>query len=322
MKIISDPKLDFDDVLLVPKRSGLRSRSEVELEREFKYIPFKGIPIIVANMDHTGTMAMAEALRPYKVSVALHKFYSPEDILKFWSGPTSEFAFYTLGISKDEITRFKELYDKIYPRYICVDVANGYGSGLVDTVAMLREYVDLTTVIMAGNVVTPDMTYDLLREGANIVKIGIGPGSACTTRLVTGVGYPQLSAILECVDAAHGVNGQICADGGMKTSGDMAKAFAAGADFVMSGYMFAGHDECDGNFRGMSSREVMDEYYGGQNNYRASEGTTVPIMDRGPVSNTVKEILGGLRSACSYVGARTLKDLPKCATFVLTRGNK
>ena len=322
MKIISDPKLDFDEVLLVPKRSGLRSRSEVELEREFKYIPFKGIPIIVANMDHTGTMAMAEALRPYKVSVALHKFYSSEEVLKFWSGPDSQFAFYTLGTSKDEMVRFKELYDKIYPRYICVDVANGYGAGLIETVSRLREYVDPFSVIMAGNVVTPDMTYDLLRVGANIVKIGIGPGSACTTRFVTGVGYPQLSAILECADAARGVNGHICADGGIRSIGDFAKAFAAGADFVMSGLMFAGHTECNGHFRGMSSKEVMDEYYGGQNNYRASEGITIPLMDRGPVFNTVEEILGGLRSACTYVGARTLKDLPKCATFVQTRGRK
>ena len=318
MKIIQDVKLDFDEVLLVPKRSGLRSRSEVELEREFKYIPFTGIPIIVANMDHTGTMAMAEALRPYKISVALHKFHSSEDLLKFWITPDSQFAWYTLGTSKDEITRFKELYHKIYPRYICVDVANGYGSGLVDTVEMLRDYVDLFTIIMAGNVVTPDMVYDLIKVGANIVKIGIGPGSACTTRKVTGVGYPQLSAIMECADAAHGVNGHICADGGIQTIGDFSKAFAAGADFVMSGYMFAGHDECEGDFRGMSSKEVQEEYYGEKANYRASEGIVLPSIDKGPVSGTIEEILGGLRSACTYIGARTLKDLPKCATFVRT----
>lgn len=187
-------------------------------------------------------------------------------------------------------------------------------------------------VIIAGNVVTGDMTTELILKGADIVKCGIGPGSVCTTRIQTGVGYPQLSAIIECADAAHGLNGHIVADGGCTTTGDIAKAFGAGADFVMIGGMFAGHNEGGGEkiyekdhsepvgirFYGMSSDTANTKHFGGLKNYRASEGREIIVPYRNEIASTVQEILGGLRSCCTYVGSRTLKSLPKCTTFVRT----
>ena len=209
---------------------------------------------------------------------------------------------------------------------MCIDVANGYTESFVSFVAKMRErYPHL--VIMAGNVVTGEMTEELILSGADIVKVGIGPGSVCTTRKMTGVGYPQLSAIIECADAAHGLEGHICADGGCTTPGDIAKAFGGGADFVMLGGMLAGHDECGGEtveregqkfqrFYGMSSKAAMEKYAGGVAQYRAAEGKEVLVPYRGPVAATVQEILGGVRSACTYVGARRLRELSKRTTFV------
>ena len=312
MRILETPRLDFDDVLLVPKRTTLESREEVNLVREFKFKyskdQYRGIPIIVANMDHTGTIEMAKAVYPFTLSVALHKFYSKEELC---GDAASLLPFQSVGIEDTDIC---------YSR-ICMDVANGYTKKFADAVSRMRDTFP-TITIMAGNVVTPDMVYELIQRGADIVKIGIGPGAACSTRRVAGVGYPQLSAIIECADAAHGVGAHVCSDGGVRYSGDVAKAFAAGADYVMCGSLFAGHDECSGEFRGMSSKEAMLEHYGEQATYRASEGFTVPVEHRGPVVNTVKELLGGLRSACTYVGAANLKDLSKCATFVQVNRQK
>ncbi len=141
-------------------------------------------------------------------------------------------------------------------RYVCIDVANGYTESFVGFVAKFREAYPRITV-MAGNVVTGEMTEELILSGADIVKVGIGPGSVCTTRSMTGVGYPQLSAVIECADAAHGLGGRICADGGCTTPGDVAKAFGGGADFVMLGGMLAGHDECAGDVVEQDGRQVQ-----------------------------------------------------------------
>jgi GMP reductase len=204
---------------------------------------------------------------------------------------------------------------------VCIDVANGYTQSFVDFIKEFRQwYPDV--VLMAGNVVTPEMTEELILAGVDIVKVGIGPGSVCTTRKKTGVGYPQLSAVIECADAAHGLQGHIIADGGCSVPGDVVKAFAAGADFVMLGGMLAGHKEGgaspfgENKFYGMSSDTAMDLHNGGVANYRASEGKTVEIPYRGEVKHTMQDILGGLRSACTYVGASELKELSKRATFV------
>jgi GMP reductase len=332
MRIEYDIKLDFSDVLIRPKRSVLKSRADVSLEREFRFKHTKtvwhGIPIIAANMDHTGTLNMATALSEHHLLTALDKFLPLDD----WKAFVHEHpkvvasAFVSLGTSDTDLKRLDDVMAMIKVPFICLDVANGYTENFVATLEHIREKYP-QSVIMAGNVVTGEMVEELILSGADIVKIGIGPGSVCTTREKTGVGYPQLSAIIECADAAHGLGGQVCADGGCATPGDVAKAFAAGADFVMLGGMFAGHDECLGEviedhgkrykrFYGMSSAEAMERHHGNIADYRASEGRSVNVPYRGPVRNTVLDILGGLRSTCTYVGAHRLKELSKRTTFI------
>jgi len=341
MKIEDGIKLDFSDVLFRPKRSTLSSRKEVNLHRTYKFkhssTEWTGVPIMAANMDGVGTIDMASALSKYDLFTCLTK-----DITNFPSDlNTARFAVST-GIGKNDLDRLDAVFkEHPYIQFICIDVANGYTEYFGDVVAAVREkYPD--KIIIAGNVVTADMTQELILRGADIVKVGIGPGSVCTTRIKTGVGYPQLSAIIECADAAHGLGGHIIADGGCTCPGDVAKAFGAGADFVMLGGMLAGHDEGGGEvthrmytlpytykdgkgvvewksfveFYGMSSDTAMNKHHGGVADYRSSEGRTVEISYKGPVENTVKDILGGLRSTCTYVGASELKHLSKCTTFV------
>ncbi|HEU5280926.1 MAG TPA: GMP reductase [Gammaproteobacteria bacterium] len=332
MRIENDIKLDFKDVLIRPKRSVLKSRSEVSLEREFKFRHsdkvWHGIPIIAANMDHTGTLSMAKALAEHGLMTALDKFLPVANLKKFAEENKALLAstFFSLGTSDADFDRLRELSAFVEIPYICLDVANGYTERFVSFLEHLRETYP-KAVIMAGNVVTGEMVEELILSGADIVKIGIGPGSVCTTREKTGVGYPQLSAIIECADAAHGLGGVVCADGGCTTPGDVAKAFAAGADFVMLGGMLAGHDECLGDvveedghkfkrFYGMSSTEAMEVHHGAVADYRSSEGRSVNVPYRGPVKNTVLDILGGIRSTCTYVGAHRLKELSKRTTFI------
>ena len=327
-------KLDFSDVLIRPKRSTLTSRSGVNIEKTYRYlnsgVTETIVPIIAANMDTVGTFAMSEQLEQERMQTCLHKHYSLDDRIDFFGKGTRLNTFYTIGIKEEEVEKLTSILDpgwsEVYK--ICIDVANGYQKVFVDHVKRIRDNFP-HSIIMAGNVCTPEMVSELLISGgADIVKIGIGPGSVCTTRKITGCGYPQLSAIIECADAAHGLSGHICADGGCVEAGDVVKAFAAGADFVMLGGMLAGTDECDGDwtycggskkslsFYGMSSETAMNKHSGGMATYKASEGTMKSVDYKGPVKDTIQEIAGGIRSACAYVGARTLKDLPKCATFV------
>jgi GMP reductase len=337
MHIDSDLKLDFSDVLIRPKRSALPSRAEVDIHREFVFRnsqrKYRGIPIIAANMDTIGTFEMALALAGFDLSVALHKHYGEDELVRFFGAlEAKSAAFYSMGITAADAEKFERVMKRAGEaiEYVCIDVANGYTEGFVKFVEKFRQAHPRITV-MAGNVVTGEMTEELILSGADIVKVGIGPGSVCTTRTMTGVGYPQLSAVIECADAAHGLGGQICADGGCVAPGDIAKAFGGGADFVMLGGMLAGHDECAGEiiekdghryrrFYGMSSRIAMEKYAGGVADYRASEGKAVLVDYRGPVTETVREILGGVRSACTYVGARKLKELTKRTTFVRVSG--
>ena len=323
MRIIEDVKLDFKDVLITPKRSALASRSEVNLERNFKFRSgniWSGIPIIAANMDGVGTFEMDAELSKHKMMVALTKHYGEFDLINHFSGRLFS-SVYSLGISKSDLEKFDVVYDSVAPIRVCIDVANGYTQAFVNFIKNFRDKYP-NVVLMAGNVVTPEMTEELILAGVDVVKVGIGPGSVCTTRKMTGIGYPQLSAIIECADAAHGLKGHIIADGGCSVPGDIVKAFAAGADFVMLGSMLAGHKEGgaiafgDNKFYGMSSDTAMDLHNGGVANYRASEGKTVEIPYRGDVARTLQDILGGLRSACTYVGASELKELSKRTTFV------
>lgn len=338
MRIESDPKLDFKDVLIRPKRSTLGSRKEVDIRRQFTFKwstqVFHGVPIIAANMDGVGTMAMARAFHAQGdgLSAALTKHYSVDDLAAFFSSPESDNAWYSVGITEQDHEKLDAVLAKIDSERInklCIDVANGYSERFSDFVKKTRDKFPHKT-IMAGNVVTGEMTEELILCGADIVKVGIGPGSVCTTRKMTGVGYPQLSATIECADAAHGLGGLVCADGGCTVPGDIAKAFGGGADFVMLGGMLAGHDQCESKiieeedgqkfavFYGMSSDTAMERHSGGVAVYRASEGKTVRIAYRGDVADrTLQDILGGLRSACTYVGARQLKELSKRTTFIM-----
>lgn len=325
MRIQDDIKFDFDDVLIKPKRSTLISRKKANLERKFKFKHSKhqwtGIPIIASNMDHTGTIAMCHVLMEYPMLTALCKFVKSTE----WGWNKNIIRTIGLDQNLDDLS-----YDSPEAPWICLDVANGYTERFNDFVALMRKHeATKDKIIIAGNVCTPEATEQILLAGADIVKIGIGPGSVCTTRKMTGVGYPQLSAIMECGDAAHGLGGHIIADGGCTVVGDIAKSFGGGADFVMLGGMLAGHKECAWDdeeedpevtgtmtFYGMSSEEAQIKYYGKKESYKASEGKKVQVPYKGNVADTVQEILGGLRSSCTYAGAKSIKDLPKCTTFV------
>lgn len=334
MRIEQDLKLGFKDVMIRPKRSTLKSRSQVHLEREFTFlnskVSWKGIPIMAANMDTVGTFEMALVLHKKQLFTAIHKHYSIEQWTNFFNMAPKGIENYiaiSTGTGKKDTERLQSVFaQNPLIKFICIDVANGYSEHFVHFVKQTREaYPD--KVIIAGNVVTGEMVEELLLAGADIIKVGIGPGSVCTTRVKTGVGYPQLSAIIECADAAHGLGGQIISDGGCATPGDVAKAFGAAADFVMLGGMLAGHDESGGQlferdgkqykqFYGMSSSTAMEKHVGGVAEYRASEGKTVEVPYRGPVNSTLQDILGGLRSTCTYVGAQRLKELTKRTTFI------
>ena len=318
MLISEDIKLDYSDVLIRPKRSTLTSRYDVDMTRTHKFVHSKkewnGVPIMASNMDTVGTPAMHSILLKHKMITCPAKHYLKTNITTFNSG--NDNLCWLGGI--DDV----ELLSKVETDFIGIDVANGYTISVIECVKKLREKRPDVTIVV-GNVVTADMTQELILAGADIIKVGVGPGSVCTTRTKTGIGYPQLSAVIECADAAHGLNAHIIADGGCTTSGDIVKAFAAGADFVMIGGMFAVHDECDGEivngmmkFYGMASESAMERHNVPHREYRGVEGKTVQVPYRGAVNDTIIDILSGIRSACTYVGAKRLKTLSKCATFV------
>ncbi|MEJ6078150.1 GMP reductase [Vibrio sp. 1-Bac 57] len=334
MRIEQDLKLGFKDVLFRPKRSTLKSRSQVDLTRSYTFKhsgrEWSGVPIIAANMDSVATFEMAETLASHNVMTAIHKHYSVEEWATFINKTDANVLknmMVSSGTSEADFQKTKQimaLTDDLI--FICVDIANGYSEHLVDYVERVRaEFPD--KVISAGNVVTGDMVEELILAGADIVKVGIGPGSVCTTRVKTGVGYPQLSAIIECADSAHGLGGMIIGDGGCSCPGDVSKAFGGGADFVMLGGMLAGHQESGGEiieqngkqfmkFYGMSSQSAMKKHSGGVAKYRAAEGKTVLLPYKGSVNATIEDIMGGVRSTCTYVGASKLKELTKRTTFI------
>jgi len=384
MRIENEVLLDYSDVLIRPKRSTLGSRKDVDLNRQFAFRNYKpyvdtnvlpdgyplvykqehynGIPIMASNMDGVGTFEQADVLANIGMFTCLVKTYSADEIADYFSTNSirTEHVAVSIGITAADEMKFHNVYDKVGSnvKYVCIDVANGYSERFVDYVKTFREnYPEI--VIIAGNVVTADQTQELILNGADIVKVGIGPGSVCTTRIQTGVGYPQLSAVIECADAAHGLGGHIIADGGCTCPGDVAKAFAGGADFVMLGGMIAGHDEGGGEvitkqyvtnelarpeelglknrvdlgrtwdsgnhiieekqfvqFYGMSSDAANTKHFGGLKDYRSSEGREVLVPYRGEVARTIQDLLGGIRSTCTYAGAMKLKQLSKCTTFV------
>lgn len=341
MQIENDVKLDFDDVLLKPKRSKIKSRSDVDTYRTFKFhygaTLLRCVPICASNMFTTGCFNVAKELYKHGLMTSLHKHYSVEQYVDYFSSEESgKLTFYSIGESQSDLDKlakvskrmqYSTLFPLEFPSLLMIDVANGYRECFVDFVKKVRDLYP-KSILAVGNVVTPEMTEQLILSGADIVKVGIGSGAVCTTRLVAATGYPQLSAIIECADAAHGIGGHIMSDGGIVYPADVSKAIAANADFVMIGSYFAGTDECDGTWEsdangnkylvhyGMSSETAMIKVKGVVDGYRASEGRTVRVPYKGPISNKVQELLGGIRSACSYSGASCIKDLSKRATFV------
>ena len=332
MRIEEEVKLDYSDVLFRPKRSTLKSRKEVNLSRIYKFKhsnrEWSGVPIIASNMDGVGELEVAKSLSKYNIITSLTKQHDLETINLFPEiKDIFNYVAISCGTSPDSYERLNSIISQhTYIQFICIDVANGYSENFSNFVSSVREKYPSKTII-AGNVVTADMAQELILSGADIVKVGIGPGSVCTTRIQTGVGYPQLSAVMECADAAHGLGGHMIADGGCTCPGDVAKAFGGGADFVMLGGMLAGHKEGGGKiisnggqdyieFYGSSSEEANEKHYGGLDEYRSAEGKKVCIPYRGGLDETIKDILGGVRSTCTYVGAPSLKQLSKCTTFV------
>ena len=352
-KIINETKLDFDDVLIRPKRSTLKSRSEVELVRSFKFShssrELNCVPIMAANMDTVGTVSMGKSLSSLGAITCLHKHYDEDVLVNVFVKPT-DLIWYSTGTSKKDIEKLERVFNTIqksngYIPNVCLDVANGYTEQFVKTASHIRKLFP-EIILMAGNVVTQEMVEELIIHGkVDIVKVGIGSGSVCTTRLKTGVGYPQLSAIMECTDAAHGLGGHICSDGGCKVVGDVCKAFGANSDFVMLGSMFAGCDECEGEwlyeykmktggwqpfdpggdhpkrkvslkYYGMSSKDAMNKHHNGVADYRTAEGKSVIVPYKGLALDTLLDIYGGLRSACTYIGANKIKDFGKKTTFI------
>ena len=332
MRIGEEIKLDYSDVLFRPKRSTLSSRKDVDLNSTCKVRysnnEWTGIPIMAANMDGVGELGVAEKLSEFNMITCLTKQHDIKQLKKYKKIKSiyKNIAL-SIGIKKEDFDRLDQLLKEFnFIKFICIDVANGYSERFSKFIKSVRDKYPTKTII-AGNVVTADMTQELILSGADIVKVGIGPGSVCTTRIQTGVGYPQLSAVMECADAAHGLGAHIIADGGCTCPGDVAKGFGGGADFVMLGGMLAGHDEGNGKivkrngnkyieFYGSSSLTANKKHYGGLSNYRSSEGRVVSVKYRGKINDTISDMLGGIRSSCTYVGAPSLKQLSKCTTFV------
>ncbi|HPI67402.1 MAG TPA: GMP reductase [bacterium] len=339
MRILDEIKLDYQDVLLRPKRSTLSSRKDVILERSFRFYhspkTWTGIPIMAANMATCGTFELARILANYKMITAFHKFYQVKDYEEFFKTfHQPDYVCYTLGIRANDLTQLKLMKDKGLLEkfsFICLDVPNGYLQIFVEIIKQVRHLCP-EHIIIAGNVVTNEITEEIILAGADMVKIGIGPGSVCTTRKMTGVGYPQLSAVIECADAAHGIAnekgvGRIIADGGQQYPSDIAKAFCGGADFNMCGSLFSGFEQSAGKtvikngqkfkeYFGSSSNKAMQEYYGQKDAHRASEGRYALIPHKGDIHDFIQDLMGSLRSTATYIGARQLKEFPKRATFL------
>jgi GMP reductase len=331
----TDVKLDFSDVLIVPQNvSTVNSRADVRLVREFPTLRFRSsspltcIPIMAANMDTTGTFEMAKSLTNMKILTALHKHYDAKDIISFFRENPSclDFTAISSGIMDPDFEKLSEVISNVGINIVCIDAANGHLKSFTDYIAKVRKTFPFL-IIIAGNAVTPQACCNIISSGANIVKIGIGSGSVCTTRLMTGVGYPQLSAIMECVESVHRLGGFVMSDGGCVHAGDLSKAFCAGADFVMLGGMLSGHAECSGTviqvgdkymkeFYGMSSSTAMNKHYGEVASYRSSEGKRVLVDYKGDVSTTMQSILGGIRSSCTYINVDTIENMVSNAKFI------
>lgn len=348
-KILNETKLDFDDVLIVPQRSTLTSRSEIQLERTFSFYhsprKWTGVPVMCANMSFC-SFDMAKALAKHKMIACLHKYHSVDDLYNYFTehAENIDYTFVSIGYKKSDLNHLLELKNKLNKQpNICIDVPNGHMDVFVKYCKKVRDEFP-ESIILAGNVTNTSSTQELIiYGGVDIVKVGVGGGSACTTRFQTGCGIPQLSTCLENSYVAHGLQngpkklGLICSDGGHKTVGDVCKALCAGADFLMLGGYFSGSEPCEGEWEfggdyskilgsekkskgrftyyGMSTHHSQDLFEDGKKNYRASEGTKITVPYKGTLDQVTQELLGGIRSCCCYIGANNIKYMSKCGQF-------
>lgn len=361
-KILNEKKLDFNDVLIVPQRSTLTSRSEINLERTFQFYhstrSWTGIPIMCSNMSFC-SIEMAKGMSKHKMIACLHKYHSIDQLFDYFTQYPQNlpYTFVSIGYKKSDLNDLLELKNKLNKQpNICIDVPNGHMDVFVKYCKKIRDHFP-ESIILAGNVTNTSSTQELIiYGGVDIVKTGIGGGSACTTRFQTGCGLPQLSCCLENSYIAHGLQngekklGLICSDGGHKNSGDVCKGLCAGADFIMLGGYFAGSEPCDGewtyeysagkhtginfwqpndpgyptekrktqfSYYGMSTHYSQDMFEDGKKNYRASEGTKITVPYKGVLDNVIQELLGGIRSCCTYIGANNIKNMLKCGQFCI-----
>lgn len=318
--------LTFDDVLLVPGYNGIRSRQNVTTEARVCGRTF-GIPLISSNMDTITEVEMARFMSAQGGMAILHRFMTIEQNVKMFSGLNEKEKASTaisIGVGPDGIERAEALV-ACGAQSICVDVAHGHSKEVNRTIRTLREKWSDGLMVIAGNVATYAGADYLAAAGADLIKVGIGSGSVCTTRIKTGFGVPQLSALQDC----RKVDRALISDGGVRFPSDAVKALAAGADFVMLGGMLSGTDETPGKptlgkdgktqvkkFRGMASREAQEDFMGGMQEWKTAEGIAVEVPCRGPAKNVIQDLLGGIRSGMTYCGASTIKDLQRKAQFI------
>lgn len=323
-------KLDFNQVLILPKPTDIASRNDVDLfTNKIQNIHPSTIPIIAANLDTVGTFSMAKELLSYNVMTCLHKHYTDEEYISFFKTLSNEQKnkiYFSTGITESDFQKLKIVYQYSNIRNICLDVAHcetPYVYNHIDKIKNIIPNINL----MVGNIATPDSIETFANLNVKILKCGIGSGALCTTRLMTGVGVPQLSANLECAQEAKRFGIHICSDGGCVYPADIVKALGCGASVVMIGSMLAGTDECEGQWveengkrflisYGMSSSTAMKKHGSELKHYRASEGRTVKVQHKGPVSSIVQQILGGIRSACSYTNSHNLIEFPNNVDFI------
>ena len=341
-KISDDIKLSYDDVLIVPQANSFKSRKDIEVEVEYGFLHsskvFRGVPIMTANMATCGTFEIAKVLSTYNIITTFHKYYTVSEYVDFFKEFNSSYTIcYTLGSREKDIEQLKEMIEmRLIDNFdfICIDVPNGYIDVFIETISLVRGLCP-NHIIIAGNVVTPEQTLKCLKAGCDVVKIGIGPGSACTTRRMAGVGYPQISAVLECSKVAQeyvaktGHRGRVICDGGQQFVGDVCKGFCAGADFNMFGSMFSGYDESGGEvvefygkkykeYFGSSSTKALNKFYGKKDKHRASEGRETYVEYKGSIHDFIQELFGGIRSCGTYIGAKGISEFFERSVFVRT----
>ena len=322
--------LTFDDVLISPNYSGLASRKLSDIRFNYKDL-YLDTPIISAPMDTISGVEMCIKMAQLGGLGILHRFWSIEDNVKAYvqiHHNLFDFGrFCNVGVAVGSSEREWERVTQLYQhgaRIFCVDVAHGHSKTCGDMVKNIKE-LNTNNFVIAGSVATGAGADYLVGCGADLIRVGIGGGSVCLTRQKTGIGVPQLGAIMECARASKK---PIIADGGIRTAGDACKAIAAGASLVMLGGMLAGTDETPGQevgdtkiFRGMASKEVNEEYYGEMPLWKTAEGVQTHVKKRGPVSSVINDIVGGLKSSLSYVGVNNIEDYQKRATFIKVSSN-